>query len=73
MRRVLLMLALSLMLLTSYATVALADTWYHPNSGDYWDCSYYEDGRYWCYGYGWGTWFQAAGPDSMTRNGWWAV
>ena len=67
------MLAVSLLLLTSYATVASADTWYHPNSGDYWDCNYYEDGRYWCYTYGWGTWIQAVGPDSMPRNGWWAV
>jgi hypothetical protein len=36
MRRVLLLLAMGLMLLISSATIASADTWCHPNSGDYW-------------------------------------
>ena len=72
MKRVLLLLVVSFMLLGSFSTVASADTWYHPNSGDYWYCEYYSS-EYWCYGYMSGTWFRSAGPHIMPSNGWWAV
>ena len=48
MKRILLLLVVvSFMLLGSFSTVASADTWYHPNSGDYWYCDYYGS-EYWC-------------------------
>lgn len=71
-KRVLVLLLVSFMLLVSSAPTALAQTWYHPNSGDYWYCDYYGS-EYWCYGWMSGTWFRSASPDAMWRNGWWAV
>lgn len=72
MKRVLVLILVSFVLITSAASVASADTWYHPNSGDYWYCDYYGS-EYWCYGQAWGAWFRAAGPEIMPQNGWWAV
>ena len=40
MKRVLVLILVSFVLITSAASVASADTWYHPNSGDYWYCDY---------------------------------
>ena len=73
MRRVLLILAVSLMLLTSFATAASAETWYHPGGFDTWDCDYYDDGRYWCYSSYWGQWIGVYERDSMPRNGWFSI
>jgi hypothetical protein len=72
MKRVLLLVLTSFMLLTSGASMASADTWYHPNSGDYWYCDYYGS-EYWCYGEMSQAWFRALSPDTMPANGWWAV
>ena len=72
MKRIVLLLVVSFMLLSNFASVAGADTWYHPNSGDYWYCDYYGS-EYWCYGEMWQGWFRGGGPDILTRNGWWAV
>ena len=68
MKRVLLLGLTSFMLLTSGASVASADTWYHPNSGDYWYCDYY-DGQYWCL-METGQWIRANPTGPWLSDGW---
>ena len=71
MRIILIAMLVSILVLFG-SSAAYADTWYHPNSGDIWYCDYYGE-VYWCYGSMSESWFRAAGPDSMPRNGWQAI
>ena len=74
MKRVLLLVLTSFMLLTSGASMASADTWYHPNSGDYWYCDYYGS-DYYCQneqGYWFPaspTWYDASYAEMMSIYG----
>jgi hypothetical protein len=74
MRRVkLLVLAMFTVVTLALSTVPVgAQEWsqwfYHPNSGNYWYCTYYGT-EFWCNTES-GTWIRANNPGHMQLDGW---